>query len=179
MSMVKVKTSELTGRALDYAVAVSQGWNLVDLRYHGYCGDSTNTLVLVHPWHSEERLQRLVADLEYDEEISVALYLRYYSTEWGYGGPLIDDFQIYLRPPHNEHVNFGNGRGEWRDYPSWSATVSGRVGTTPSKAPGLFPDGVARGSGPTALVAACRAVVLLRLGDEVEVSQGLMEVQGD
>lgn len=151
MDLVKVKTAELSGAALDWAVGKAEGKS-----------------------NLEASFGRVSYGSEMIHGIPTCGYQWSPSTDWSQGGPLIEQFQIYLRPPHEMHLNFGNGRGEWRDYPEWSGTVSGRVGTIPSKLPGVFPDGVARGAGPTALIAACRAIVLLKLGGEVEVPQELI-----
>lgn len=92
-----------------------------------------------------------------------------YSTNWAYGGPLIERDQIFLQPPSEVHYNGGPNHG-WRRYDHWRATVSARTRTLPpanetQKALNVRP--VGRGAGETALIAAMRAKVASHYGDEV------------
>jgi len=64
------------------------------------------------------------------------------STNWAHGGPLLD-----------EHI----GSLEKEDGRLWWAE------------PGGFADSWAISKGPTMLIAACRAIVLAKLGEEVEL----------
>lgn len=67
MIMVKVKTAELTGAALDWAVAKAVDWRLISDVPHNYeGGDSTDT------------------------------YAPAFSTDWRHGGPLIDEHDVWL-----------------------------------------------------------------------------------
>lgn len=92
-----------------------------------------------------------------------------YSTDWSFGGPLIEQNQIFLDAPHQTHLNYGPGkdghtRGEWVQEHRWTATVSASVRTKPN--PNFEPDDrfnhltfVGRGAGPTPLIACMRAIV--------------------
>lgn len=87
-----------------------------------------------------------------------------YSSNWNFGGPLLESNQVFIDPPHSVHVNFGYDPvrggcdGEYRSFPLWRATVSASVRTYPNK---NFPHigNVGRGSGESLLVAAMRAIV--------------------
>lgn len=96
---MKVKTSELTGEALDWATSAAQG-------------DSD-----IHP----------------------------YSTNWEYGGPIIEREGICLH--------------RYKDGSGWSATYSAQD-----------PESYA----PTPLIAAMRCYVASKLGDEVEIPEELL-----
>ncbi|MGI4815885.1 MAG: hypothetical protein ACRYG5_10010 [Janthinobacterium lividum] len=81
------------------------------------------------------------------------------SCLWQEGGPIIERDQIFLEAPTMKHFNYGDGKGEWRDFPLWRATVSARTRTYPNPNGPDFPDCIGRGEGPTPLIAAMRAFV--------------------
>ncbi|MFM0432336.1 DUF2591 family protein [Paraburkholderia aspalathi] len=100
---------------------------------------------------------------------SFAVPAHAYSSEWAYGGPIVERDQIFLQPPSEVHYNGGPNAG-WRRYDHWRATVSARTRTLPPK--NEFQEsfnvrGVGRGAGETALLAAMRAKVASHYGDEV------------
>lgn len=103
--MIKVKTSDLIGMQLDWAVAVAAQGN------------------------------------PYQTDIFAP------SSDWMFGGPIIERERIAL-------VNSG---GEWDAYVRGGYTHDEGV------------TGAAESSGPTPLIAAMRAYVASKLGDEVEV----------
>ena len=99
-----MKTSELTGAALDWAVAKCEGHKI-----------NKRTLCHYNP-----------------------------STNWSQGGPIIDREKI------------GTGFGVGIDFDRWEAGY-----TTPEE------------TGPTPLIAAMRCYVANKLGDNVELPEGL------
>ena len=129
---MKVKTKDLTGISLDYAVALAAGataFQSDDIRWffnlHG------DTYVLSSGWGS----------MSYDP-----------STNWTQGGPIIEREEIGLRM----NVPCSPGR-TWEGRPSPLARGAG----------GKY------GYGPTPLIAAMRCVVASKLGEEVEIPEGL------
>lgn len=89
-----------------------------------------------------------------------------YSTDWEFGGPIIERDQIFLDPPHDTHVH----RQGWIREPLWTATVSARTrtwSTDPDDAANMVGGRVGRGAGETPLVAAMRAKVASHYGDDV------------
>jgi hypothetical protein len=98
-----MKTSELTGAALDWAVAMAENW--------------------------------AGADFE----------IKPYSTNWMYGGPIIE----------REGINLDN----YAKNPNWSAWTP-----APER-----DSGEAQAYGPTPLIAAMRCYVASELGDKVEI----------
>ena len=107
-----MKTSELTGAALDWAVAKCEG---------------VPEYLLDKPWRVSELLE-------------------HYSTDWAQGGPIIE----------REKISLFEGVNDWSakasiDHPLWDK----------------------RWTGPTPLIAAMRCYVASKLGDEVEVPDGL------
>lgn len=78
--------------------------------------------------------------------IGMEFEAHHYSTDWAQGGPIIEN-HIFL-------LEDGDGIEEWTE--RWAAESGGY-----------------RMFGPTALIAAMRAYVASRLGDEVEVPKEL------
>ena len=151
---MKVKTSELSGVQLDYAVAWSVDWGQPVI--HITSGGSFVELmgVVFSP-----------------------------TTNWSQCGPLMSTYQIFIEPPHDVHKSMldekGNPKGCWETYESWHASVSTRVAERPPREAfegWYFPGGPYRAEGETPQIAICRAVVAAKLGDEVEIPDELMEV---
>ena len=116
-----VKTSELTGPALDYAVAMCQGHAPIYLK----CS----------PEFKARKSGIHLADYPY-------------STEWSYGGPIIQEEEIQLAstPQSEGYYCFAGVMGQ----PGWT-------------------------SGPTLLIAAMRAYVRFRAGALVTIPATLMK----
>lgn len=69
---------------------------------------------------------------------------------------LITDNQIFLDPPHDEHVTGGPNAGNWK-YNVWTATVSSRCRGYTNKHG--IKNCVGRGAGETPRIAILRAIV--------------------
>jgi len=127
---MKIKTSELEGLALDWAVAKAVGHDVSATVY--YSGLNQYGRV----------------------ESSRAIDLGEYSpsTDWSQGGPLIAD-GVYMLCRQNplSPIPF--------ETEGWIAAHEGL--------PFLF-------DGPTPLIAACRAIVAAKLGDEIDVPEELV-----
>ena len=119
---MKIKTSELTGAALDWAVAKCEG--------EDYCAH----------------------DGAYG--IGNAFEATRYSTDWAQGGPIIERECICI------HQRMGE-TAWWADYAN----------------PQVKPEGTGHRflfkQAPTPLIAAMRCYVASKLGDDVEVPEGL------
>lgn len=159
---MKVKKAELSGVQLDYAVAVALGVkDSIKLRPFTNCPAYPQKYVWL------------------DKGSSCFSP----SSNWMACGPLIEQFQMFIEPPHDVHRSMigedGKPKGCWETYDSWHATVSTRVAEKPSKE--LFgyeiPGGPYRAEGETPLIAICRAVVASKLGDTVDIPDELMEVR--
>ena len=154
---MKIKTSELTGAALDWAVGVSMGQTM---RQH-------KNLDIPAWFDADNKLIYLPASAFSP------------STKWEHGAPLIDQFQIYLSPPHivfATKIVDGKRVSADKVYDGWTATISARVAMKPSPIPGLTGlGGNYSGEGYTAMFAICRAVVACKLGDEVDVPDELAQ----
>ena len=129
---VEVKTAELIGPSLDWAVAVAvaEFWE-ADRPQDGQIRKG-DVYMLVGPF----RLIGLSADKFYSP-----------STNWAQGGPLVDEFGVWLSDDECEHIA------------STSPHVNEYIVI-----------------GPTKLVAACRAIVAAKLGDVVQVPAELAGV---
>jgi hypothetical protein len=123
MKKMKIKTSELIGLALDWAVAKCES------RPHSF------TLL----------------DNRSEPPLKVVLFQP--STDWSQGGPIIEREKIFLVPSFNE-----------KSIPTsvWGAEKYDRYFR-----PAWF------GDGPTPLIAAMRAYVARKMGDEIEVPEEL------
>lgn len=128
MKMVKIKTADLIGAQLDWAVELANGAELVDdygrpkLKRKGSCA--------------------VMDVLKNNGYITTPNY----STDWSNSGPIIERERIAVG---SNHVQLDARRRE-----GWCAQAEGR-----------FCDG------PTPLIAAMRAFVASKLGDEVEVPE--------
>ena len=120
-----MKTNELTGAALDWAVAKCEGYDCL-------FDDEVSGAWLVPQQgylHDEKPLSRFSP-----------------STNWAQGGPIIE----------REQINIGTvGISTWR------------AGLTNEDGKSFWADG------PTPLIAAMRCLVASKLGDEVELPDGL------
>ena len=112
-----MKTSELTGAALDWAVAKCEQYPM-------------------GIWYDEDGMP-MIRDDEVPEWAP--------STNWTQGGPIIE----------RERISAGTNEDDW-----CADITSGETGFI-------------RGFGSTPLVAAMRCYVASKLGDEVEVPEGL------
>lgn len=126
---MKVKTSDLRGAALDWAVAAAR-----DLSFGLSCGQ------IYLPNSSGDFVR------EYSP-----------SSNWAHGGPLIDSFKVDIY----WHERYGGGGPMFEAHCGTEFVLADR------------PDTV----GETALIAICRAIVLAKLGDEVEIPDELCEVR--
>lgn len=122
--MTKVKTSELSGAALDWAVAFAEG--LLDE------AELETIPVAGHYWDDE--------GLQWPVEYSP-------STDWAQGGPIIERETISMH--HTDSAVNGE---------EWMACLSSGEGLQ---------------YGATPLIAAMRCYVASKLGDEVDVPEGL------
>lgn len=126
---MKIKTSELSGVALDWAVAQAVDFPVQYTKRMGLHIARTMDV------SAEQRFIRMGS--------------RYCpSTDWSQGGPLIERFTLEIVRSHCQ----------------WNAVRSWYVGEPIS----WYPEG------RTILIAACRAIVAAKLGDEVDVPEGLV-----
>lgn len=126
--MIEVKTADLIGLALDWAVAIADG-----MRIH------TPTGMKFEYWYVGNKC---VCSRDGWSP----------STSWSQGGPLIEKHTLNVRP----HVS-SNGV-----ITSWAASMTWPCATMPGR------------TGPTMLVAACRAIVMKQLGASIMVPKELM-----
>lgn len=114
---MKIKTSELTGAALDWAVAVCQNIE---------CDDENRPI-----WFGDGETR-----IDYTP-----------TTNWAQGGPIIEREGLGVVPSAD-------------DASVWVASI-------------FEPDWKFNRTGPTPLIAAMRCYVASKLGDEVEIPEGL------
>ena len=144
-----MKTSELTGTALNWAVAKAKGVALLD------------------PYNNEwELCWTLLADNSGD----------YYapSTNWAQGGPIIERERIELCSYSNDGVDtafrhMGDERGNYSHHEEYVVSVPEVVTWTAWVKYGSY-----KMDGPTPLIAAMRCYVASKLGDNVELPEGLV-----
>ena len=146
---MKIKTSELTGAALDWAVAKCEGFKPADLYIDRYRGEP---LEKARIW---TRLKD--EDGEYDGSHMTGPD-RLYSRKWEAGGPVIEREKISV-------IHYtGNVGGAWRAT-NGENVVEEALSFEHNKAVTQF--------GPTPLIAAMRCYVASKLGDEVEMPKEL------
>ena len=144
---VEVKTEELVGPALDWAVAKSCGYECGRLPRIG------NTFGCNLPNGLQYVIGRLCG-----ASIAEELNARFFrpSTDWAQGGPLLDKYDISL--------NGGFADGDWDRRVIYATLRDGNHGDYGQ---------LALATGPTRLISACRAVVRYKLGDIVPVPKEL------
>lgn len=149
--MIEVKTAELIGPALDWAVAKADGRCLHErIRIVRYNDDSDH----------------ICEDCGKDTYMEPSRYSWKPSTDWSQGGPLIDKYGVLLSPPKSlMHVNGGPNAG-WRETGAWGSTIFGTERKHRRKA-------FEHQDQP--LVAAMRAIVQFELGDAVSVPAELVQ----
>lgn len=143
---MKHKVSELEGALLDAAVALAEGWTW---RMDGYDSEDTGERVeWVRTNRDSQPLRRIADGAQFEP-----------STEWIDGGPIIDRERISLISPDPQPMTFPDdsiGRDGL-----WHAEMM---------LVDALDDGRELGeSGATPLIAAMRAYVASRFGDEVEL----------
>lgn len=154
---MKVKTSELVGPPLDWAVAESRGDGRGDeyLKFWRMGGDKKWT---------------------YCEIMNSP------SVRWSEGGPIIDENDITTF--RLDDVSIPNAKGFWQNKyrRSWGASLAGSLSPGDTYGPqgdhwgraySIDEDGVMEG--PTPLIAAMRCFVASNLGDEVEIPEELLK----
>jgi hypothetical protein len=129
---MKIKTSELSGVQLDWAVAKAEGVQVSLARGGWYVFDSE-----VHPEFSND----------YNDS---KMHSFRPSTDWAQGGPIIQREGISI------------------DCIRWDGKVDGWIATLPT-----FDEAKYEEPSPTPLIAAMRCYVISKLGNEVEVPDGL------
>ena len=167
---MKLKTSELTGAALDWAAAVAEGRHVVVLTV---AEQEARWFEDVEP----EKLEKARADFD--------TYIR------GTLNPeirLLGDEGYKRYPTHQEApMPYGAGIPRFQYSTSWLQVgpiiererITLRVNTTPGSRWVAFLDSAAIGHyphrqhGPTPLIAAMRCYVASKLGDEVEIPEEL------
>lgn len=137
--MIKIRTCELEGAQLDWAVAKACGYHMV--RVPNDIDGNNGGEVLAPPTvkNGEWKFPPI-------GKVGANYFVQRYSSDWGVGGPLIEREQLALIP-----VIGG----------TWSAEYSVPTGGDDYDVHSAF--------GPTLLIAAMRAFVASKLGDEVEV----------
>lgn len=163
MSMIEVKTAELSGKALDWAV---------------FCAVFNGMQPTIHKVESVTIERKpFIKPITFPR----AVYLTYSgahgaeldwspSSSWEQGGPLIEKYGVLLSPPRAMmHVNGGPNAG-WRETGTWGSTIFGTERKHRRKA-FEHPD--------QPLVAAMRAIVQFELGDAVSVPEELVHQQGE
>lgn len=145
---MKVKTSELSGVQLDYAVGLALGYNIRTERkcVRGISFDDgfINLCQEVNCWFDYADNPGFIS---FDGQPSM---LWQPSSDWSQSGWLIDDFNLSISAPFQ-------GR---------EAVATVQEGLS---------SGAHSYNGKTTLNAICRAVVSAKLGDEVEIPDEIME----
>ena len=142
---MKIKTSELIGPALDYAVALCEGLDVESA--------AARKAAHIEDWMS--LAVRPVKDvLGYCDRFYASKYVKHgllgdiprYSSKWSQAGTIIEREGIAIRP-------------------TWDGEVAGWITMK-----GRF-----EWTGPTPLVAAMRCYVASKIGDEVDIPEELLK----
>jgi hypothetical protein len=148
-----MKTSELTGKALNWAVGVAEGiqWEIDDPE--------------VGLYHRRSRYDRLVLGaLDYDIMEDWGLTPYEPSTNWAQGGPIIDKEDIAISPAPDGLCSAYKSDGTTR----WLT----KGGPTPTSGVEVF-NWTYKQQGYTPLIAAMRCYVASKLGAEIDLPKEL------
>ncbi|WP_288081590.1 phage protein NinX family protein [Pseudomonas sp.] len=155
--MTEVKAAALSGAALRYAVAIACGFKVQRIEEGDYnTGEA-------HWWmaYDERRVtptrNGLVGYIKPGAKGVTGIYDYCPDAAWSQGGPLIRHFKVGLVPLN---VGLSNESAE-----AWVATAF---------FDGKSAERCGRGDGKTELVAVCRAIVRLILGDTIAVPSELL-----
>jgi hypothetical protein len=144
---MKIKTTDLTGAALDWAVAKALGANLTTAHEHF-------RRIAASAW-SEEKIAAQLSKMDnypcWVNTVGNSEPIPAYSTNWAQGGPIIDREDISFRVEFDGRARTVHAE-KWPDY---SKPCEGR------------------GIGPDHLIAGMRCFVASRLGDGVDVPEEL------
>lgn len=132
---MKIKTDELIGTQLDWAVATCEGYSRLRENPHEF-----NSKLIMNDLRGE----------------AVWFYQLKFSSDWGLAGPIIEREKIEIVRGNDLIFPKGNEKGELYEKLWLASYHSGRKfhGTTP-------------------LVAAMRAYVASRIGDEIDIPEEL------
>lgn len=152
MTTVKIKTRELIGPALDWAVAICE--ELAVKKDPMGFGSGSEAGYWIWPAYCQDTEYRKIG--------------RGYSpsTRWADGGPLMVKYHITTSSPKALVHRHGGALNGWNASGSWTACNWER-GVTGKRAVAWDKD--------SPLVAVCRVIIIVKLGDEVDVPAELVE----
>lgn len=138
---MKVKTSDLEGAALDWAVAqATKAWDWAHSLHPTMTLDPSFESACIRPYPRGEfgsSLETCVLIPRNPMRQDPSPFCP--SSEWSHGGPLISDYRVSV------------------------------IYSDEDSDPCAWTDDTAAWSGPTPLIAAMRAIVAAKLGDEIEI----------
>lgn len=143
--LVEVKTQDLLGAALDWAVAKAEGVAVVTDPNSPSCRQMVEDADSINGWYCYSP-----------------------STDWSQGGPLIEKYKVMITPPNDlVHRNFGpfDPRNGWCESGHWGSTIFGKERKY-RRAAFSHPD--------SPLIVAMRAIIQFELGDTVSVPKELL-----
>lgn len=154
---MKIKTSELIGPALDWAVAEALGLNLVKLHDHMRAKAAENNYTGNLEWHISMQPNIWM----WVDDANAVHHIEPYSSAWSQGGPVSEDNLIcseydkeWVYDPGNVDPDDEPDNGDrWMAWPADNRTLSQY--------------------GPTELVAKMRCYVASKLGDEIDIPEEL------
>lgn len=151
MTTTTIKTADLTGAALDYAVAMAGAWK------HAHEHFPTMTLDSTFKGYKVYRLQggRVVCQLVPNNPFRQDHVIYEPSASWEIAGPIIEREQISTDHLHGRAEQF-----------RWLALILGRDKNGFAEMKSCY--------GPTLLTTAMRCYVKHKLGDTVDIPQELM-----
>nr|WP_282103255.1 phage protein NinX family protein [Pseudomonas sp. PNPG3] len=154
--MIEVKTAELSGLALDWAVGIADGreLELPNAVRKRTCVVWCDPFVIKREGHPDfhDKTRRHWKP----------------STDWADGGPLVEAYDVEL-------VRFGDEAGYLKD-PEWNQKPCVVAYIQRNHADGEACFDIDSGlQGETRLIAACRAIVRAKLGNTVQVPRELLQ----
>ena len=154
--MIEVKTAELIGPALRYAVAVACGWRMQRIEDGDWKEGEPHWWQAINEKAAVPgKSNGLVGYIKPGAKVATSGYDYCPDVKWSQGGPLIEKYGVRVE-----------------NFPS-ETIASKAIARVAMNRTAYWQ------SGPTPLVALCRAIVAANLGDVVSVPEELVQRQGE
>lgn len=157
---MKIKTSDLIGSALDWAVAKCLGAQFALVMGRGAVIETNGIWIADRPYVLLSDWNTWADKCDGAPFDSIVGVWRP-SINWSQGGPIIEREHINTVRGNDLYFPKGNEEGDHYE-PLWLASTTNRIGIS-----------VHNMHGPTPLIAAMRCYVASKLGDEIEVPKEL------
>lgn len=163
-----MKTYDLIGAPLRYAVAKAVGWKLERIENGDWKDGEPHWWMAINEARVTSRRNGLVGYIKPGESGITSGYDYCPDVDWRITGPLIEKYQLSVTSPKSSVHRYGGPKAGWGESGCWGACTwtPGHDGRRDSQH-----------HETSLLVAVCRTIVASVLGDVVKVPAELVEVK--